>query len=188
MLPSLVPQTSEDLPTPSADLRAAQAGDGPAFERLYRTHVGRIHALALRLTGDPTGAEELVQDAFVRAWRKLTTFRGESSFATWMHRLTVNVFLLDTRGARRRALRELPSDAATDRPGPRRPAHLDDEDRMDLERAVARLPEGARVAFVLYDVYGYSHDEIAAMSGVAAGTIRAQLHRARRRLLEELDR
>jgi RNA polymerase sigma-70 factor, ECF subfamily len=188
MLPLPVPLPSEDRSPPPSDLRAAQAGDGLAFERLYRAHVGRVHALALRLTGDPARAEELVQDAFVRAWKKLTSFRGESSFATWMHRLTVNVFLLDARGARRRALRELPAEEAAEAAGPRRAAHLDHEDRMDLEQAIARLPEGARVAFVLYDVYGYSHDEIAAMSGVATGTIRAQLHRARRRLLEALNK
>jgi RNA polymerase sigma-70 factor (ECF subfamily) len=188
MLPLPVRQPSEDLSAPPSDLRAAQAGDGLAFERLYRAHVGRVHALALRLTGDPARAEELVQDAFVRAWKKLPSFRGESSFATWMHRLTVNVFLLDARSVRRRMLREIPDDGVADSAGTRRAVHLDQEDRIDLEQAIARLPDGARVAFVLYDVYGYSHDEIAAMSGVAAGTIRAQLHRARRRLLEALNR
>ena len=144
-----------DASDAAADLRAATAGDAEAFGRIYTAHVGRIHALALRLTGDAARAEELVQTAFIRAWRKLASFRGESAFGTWMHRLTVNVFFVD--------------------------------DRIDLERAVAKLPEGARTAFVLFDVYGYSHDEIATMSGVASGTIRAQLHRARKRLMEELD-
>lgn len=176
----------EPFDAPS-DLRAAQAGDGDAFARLYRANVGRIHALALRLTGDPRAAEELVQDAFVRAWRKLASFRGESTLATWLHRLTVNVFLLDDRGARRRALRELPADGASDAIATVGTGALGPEGRIDLERAVARLPEGARVAFVLHDIHGYTHDEIAAMAGVATGTIRAQLHRARRRLQEALD-
>lgn len=180
------------LPTDASDaaedLRAAVAGDAEAFGRIYRAHVGRVHALACRLTGDTTRAEELVQAAFIRAWRKLASFRGESAFGTWMHRLTVNVFFVEDRGARRRALRELPDEGSETRSGPRRIAALDVDDRIDLERAITKLPEGARSAFVLFDVYGYSHDEIAAMSGVASGTIRAQLHRARKRLMEELDR
>lgn len=175
-------------PEPPNDLRAAQAGDTEAFGRLYRAHVGRVHALAIRLTGDRRAAEELVQSAFVRAWQKLPTFRGESALATWLHRLTVNVFLLDDRGARRRALRELPEEAAPEPATALRPQTIGPEDRIDLERAIARLPEGARVAFVLHDIHGYDHAEIAAMSGVAPGTIRAQLFRARRRLQEALDR
>ncbi len=175
-------------PSPSGpdDLRAAQAGDSAAFERIYRAHVGRVHALALRLTGDRQRAEELVQGAFVRAWQKLPGFRGESTLGTWLHRLTVNLFLQADRGVRRRALRELPEEAAPEPATAIRPAALGPEDRIDLERAIARLPEGARVAFVLHDIHGYGHAEIAAMSGVAAGTIRAQLFRARRRLQEIL--
>jgi len=188
MLAIPVPRPIPDPPPPTDDVRAAQAGDAEAFGRIYRAEAGRIHALALRLTGDPQRAEELVQDAFVRAWRKLPSFRAESSLATWLHRLTVNVFLLDDRGVRRRALREILDDDLAERAGPRRSIGEDVEDRIDLERAIARLPEGARVAFVLFDVYGYSHEEIAAEAGVAAGTIRVQLHRARRRLREELDR
>jgi RNA polymerase sigma factor (sigma-70 family) len=183
-----MPAPVPDPAVPMDDLRAAQRGDADAFERLYRAHVGRVHLLALRLTGDTARAESLTQDAFVRAWRKLATFRGESSLATWLHRLTVNVFLLDERGDRRRSGREL-TDAPLDAlDGPRRHEALDLDDRMDLERAIARLPEGARLAFVLHDIQGYTHDEIAALSGVASSTVRVQLHRARRRLMEELDR
>lgn len=173
---------------PPDDLRLAQSGDAEAFGRIYRAQAGRIHALALRLTGDARAAEELVQDAFVRAWRKLGSFRGESALSTWLHRLTVNVFLLDARGGRRRALRELPEEEAPVAAQTARGPALAPEDRIDLERAVARLPEGARVAFVLHDIHGYTHEEIAAMAGVAAGTVRAQLFRARRRLQQELDR
>lgn len=188
MRPAFVTPTAPSPLDATSDLRAAQAGDAEAFERIYRAHVGRVHALALRLTGDARQAEELVQDAFVRAWRKLALFRGESALTTWLHRLTVNVFLLDDRGLRRRALRELPQEQVPEAMTAARPPALGTEDRIDLERAVARLPEGARVAFVLHDIHGYTHEEIAATSGVAAGTIRAQLHRARRRLQEELDR
>lgn len=187
MHPMPVPTAPAPAPTPD-DLRLAQGGDAEAFGRLYRLHVGRIHALALRLTGDARAAEELVQDAFVRAWRKLGSFRGESALGTWLHRLTVNVFLLDARGGRRRALRELPEESAPEPATATRAPALGHEDRIDLERAVARLPEGARVAFVLHDIHGYTHEEIAAMAGVAAGTVRAQLFRARRRLQQELDR
>lgn len=172
----------------SDEIRAAQRGDSAAFERVYRAHVGRVHALALRLTGDRERAEQLVQDAFVRAWRKLETYRGESAFGTWLHRLTVNVFLLDARARRRDLFREgaeLSPDEGEDTRSVRASDHAD---RIDLERAVARLPEGARVAFVLHDIQGYSHQEIADMSGVAASTIRVQLLRARRRLMQELER
>lgn len=186
-MPSPALQNSPE-PSDAAEIRAAVGGDAEAFGRLYKAHVGRVYALAVRLTGDRQRAEELVQSAFVRAWRKLASYRGESAFATWMHRLTVNVFFVDDRSDRRRALRELPDEVAVDRAGPRRHEALDLDDRIDLERALTKLPDGARTAFVLYDVYGYSHDEIATMSGVAAGTIRAQLHRARKRLMEELDR
>lgn len=183
-MPSPVPDPAPGLD----DLRAAQRGDADAFERIYRAQVGRVHVLALRLTGDTARAESLTQDAFVRAWRKLGTFRGESSLATWLHRLTVNVFLIDERGERRRGGRELTDAPLDELDGPRRHAALDLDDRLDLERAIAKLPEGARIAFVLHDIQGYSHDEIAALNGVAASTVRVQLHRARRRLMEELDR
>ncbi|MCE9601858.1 MAG: RNA polymerase sigma factor [Gemmatimonadetes bacterium] len=187
MPPALVthlPATPSDRPD---DVRLAQNGDTEAFARLYRLHVGRINALALRLTGERRKAEELVQDAFVRAWQKLGTFRGESALPTWLHRLTVNVFLLDDRSDRRRALRELPEESAPESMAAiPRPA-METEDRIDLERAIARLPDGARIAFVLHDIHGYDHAEIAAMSGVAPATIRVQLHRARRRLKEMLD-
>lgn len=179
------------IPDPSLltdDLRAAQRGDAEAFERIYRAHVGRVHLLALRLTGDAAKAEALTQDAFVRAWRKLGSFRGESALSTWLHRLTVNVFLLDDRGARRAAGREVVDDSLEQLEGARRAESLDLDDRMDLERAIATLPEGARLAFVLHDIQGYTHEEIATLSGVTASTVRVQLHRARRRLMEALDR
>lgn len=174
------------VPAAAADVEAAQRGDVAAFERLYHANAGRVMALCLRLVGNRPAAEELMQDAFVRAWERLPSFRGESAFPTWLHRVTVNVFLHQARAARRRDAREEQSDD----PGALPAAAIlgDPGDRMDLERAIARLPEGARTAFVLHEIEGYRHEEIAALSGIAPATVRAQLHRARRLLMEALDR
>ena len=157
-----------------------------AFEQLYRDHVGRVFALCLRLAGDASLAEELAQEAFVRAWQKLGSFRGESAFSSWLYTLTVNTALSERRSRRRRTSRVVTTDDLTafDRPGrPVRPDH-----RFDLERALATLPPGARAVLVLHDVEGYKHQEIADMTGIAAGTSKAQLHRARRLLREALTR
>jgi RNA polymerase sigma-70 factor (ECF subfamily) len=169
----------------AADVRLAQKGDVTAFERLYHANAGRVMALCLRLAGDRQAAEELMQDVFVRTWEKLPAFRGESAFSTWLHRVTVNAFLHGKRSDGRRAAHE----EQTDDPGafPVPAAISDPGERMDLERAIARLPKGARTAFVLHDIEGYKHEEIAALSGIAPATVRAQLHRARRLLMEELS-
>lgn len=161
----------------------AQAGDRSAFRRLYEEHVGRVYALCLRLTGDPEDAMERTQDVFVRAWDKLGSFRGEAAFATWLHRLAVNVVLTDRRSAGRRERRVDAVAALGPRSEPAPRAGL----AVDLERAIAALPPGARSVFVLYDVEGYRHEEIAEMTGIAAGTSKAQLHRARRLLREALS-
>ncbi len=182
------------LPSPrpspiDGDIALAQRGDVDAFERLYRAEIGRVNALCLRLTAGQ-GADELLQDVFVRVWEKLPTFRGESAFSTWVHRLAVNVFLIARRGELRREQRVVSSDQSDELPLD--PAHgyaVDDPDaRLDLERAISLLPQGARAAFVLHDIEGYSHEEIAGMQGIAAATVRTQLHRARKLLMEELDR
>ncbi|MGH7568014.1 MAG: RNA polymerase sigma factor [Gemmatimonadales bacterium] len=167
-------------------VRRAQAGDVAAFHDLYREHVGRVYALCLRLSADARRAEELTQDVFIRAWRKLTSFRGDSAFASWLHRLAVNVVLMERRATTRRERRVLPTDnpAALERPGRDWPAGLG----IDLERAVAGLPEGAREVFLLHDVEGYRHGEIAELMGIAEGTSKAQLFRARRLLREALER
>ena len=167
-------------------VRRAQDGDETAFRDLYREHAGRIYAVCLRLTGDAAAAEERTQDAFVRAWERLVTFRGESAFGTWLHRLTVNVVLMERRGSRRRERRVAP--ASDDPVFERAPAAPAGADRLDLERAIALLPAGAREVFVLFDVEGYSHEEIAGMCGIAIGTSKAQLFRARRLLREMLER
>lgn len=168
------------------DVASAQTGDVAAFERLYHGHAPRVMALCLRLTGDRPMAEELMQDAFVRAWERLRAFRGESAFATWMHRVTFTAFLQATRSDRRRGAHEEQSEDTDALPS--RSLSSDPGDRIDLERAIARLPKGARTAFVMHDVEGFKHEEIAALSGIAPATVRAQLHRARRLLMEALDR
>jgi RNA polymerase sigma-70 factor (ECF subfamily) len=168
-------------------IQRAQAGDVDAFELLYREHAGRIYALCLRLKGgDSTDATELMQDVFIRAWRRLATFRGESAFSSWLHRLTVNTMLENARGDQRRIARVLPMDDTSRLAGAVRSSGIDL--KMDMEDAIASLPKGARLAFVLHDVEGYQHQEIAEQLSVSVGTVKAQLHRARRLLRERLER
>lgn len=162
----------------------AAGGDVGAFEELYRSSVGRVYGLCLRMCGNRSLAEELTQEAFVRAWQKLPSFRGDSAFSTWMHRLTVNVVLGHQRSAGRRQSREHAAgdewygdgDAARARPGV----------AVDLERAIAALPDRARTVFVLHDVEGYKHSEISRLAGMAVGTSKAQLSRARQLLRKAL--
>lgn len=174
-------------PDAAGDLvQRAQDGDVAAFEQLYRAHTGRIYALCLRMAGNGREAEELTQDVFVRAWEKLAQFRGDSAFGSWLHRLAVNVVLGTWRSRGRRRQRIVAMDEV---------GHLDDPHHepqprllIDLERAIAGLPAGARTIFVLHDIEGYRHREIAATTGLAIGTSKAQLHRARRLLREALGR
>ena len=168
-------------------IRRAQSGDVDAFEQLYREHAGRIYALCLRLkAGDSSDATELMQDVFVRAWRRLSTFRGDCAFYSWLHRLAVNTMLENARSDNRRTARVLPMDDTSRLAGAARSSGIDL--KMDLEDAVASLPKGARLAFVLHDIEGYQHQEIAEQLSVSVGTIKAQLHRARRLLRERLER
>ena len=168
-------------------IKRAQAGDVDAFELLYREHSAKTYALCLRLVGGQTAdATELLQDVFIRAWRKLDTFRGDSAFSSWLHRLAVNTLLENARSEKRRTARVLPMKDTSRLPGAARPSGI--ETRMDMERAIASLPRGARIAFVLHDVEGYQHQEIAAQLSVSVGTVKAQLHRARRLLRERLEK
>ena len=162
----------------------AQSGDSQAFETLYRRLVGRIYALCLRMARDAQRAEELTQDVFVRAWERLGSFRGESKFSTWLHRLAVNVVLQEGRTKGRRESREELMEDPAEYLG--RVKEEFPGTRMDLERAIASLPEGARRVLILRDVYGYKYDEIAKMQGVALGTVKAQIHRARKMMRERL--
>jgi RNA polymerase sigma-70 factor (ECF subfamily) len=179
-----------DLPVggvPST-VRRAQAGDAAAFVQLYRDNVNRVYALCLRISGDAGRAEELTQDVFVRAWQKLASFEGKSAFSTWLHRLAVNVVLGDRRSEKVRVARIFATDEPEVWEGPSTAKSADPGTGIDLERAIAQLPPGARSVFVLHDVEGYRHEEIARMHGSAVGTCKAQLHRARRLLREALGR
>ncbi len=181
------PSTSaEDRAAALERVRRAQAGDVDAFELLYREHSPRIYALCLRLkAGDTSDATELLQDVFIKAWRRLDTFRGDSAFASWLHRLAVNTMLENSRSDQRRTARVLPMEDTSRLAGAARSSGV--ESRMDMESAMASLPKGARLAFVLHDIEGYQHQEIAEQLCVTVGTVKAQLHRARRLLRERLE-
>ena len=181
------PATATAAYAADQDVGLAAAGDRRAFERLYRQHVTRVYTLCARMVNDRARAEELTQDVFVRAWEKLSLFRGESAFGTWLHRLAVNVVLNDrkTEGRQRSRYEDDEEGDAIDHL-PSRP-HAPG-DRMDLEMAIGKLPKGARRVFTLHDVEGYKHEEIADMLGVTTGATKAQLHRARMLLREALNR
>jgi RNA polymerase sigma-70 factor (ECF subfamily) len=168
-----------DLKGPRDDaalVRQSLAGDVGAFESLYRSHVGRVHGAILRLVGmDRARAEELTQDAFVRAWQKLSGFRHESAFSTWLYRLGVNTALMDLRGKHEEVA--APDDELEFAAGGEVPFCAGE--RGDLERAVSKLPPRARAVLVLHDVEGWKHEEIANELGMAVGSSKAQLHRAR---------
>lgn len=176
-------QAAKDAQT--ADAALAASGDGRAFERLYRAHVARIHSLVRRMMG-PEHTDDVTQDVFVRAWHKLPSFRGEAAFGTWLYRLAVNVILarratIGTERGRYDA-REDTWDTLPGRPG----AAV--ELSMDFEKAIGRLPDGARQVFVLHDIQGYRHEEIAELLGIVPGTSKSQLHHARMTLRKHLDR
>lgn len=160
----------------------ARNSDTRAFEALYRQHVGRVYGLCLRMTGNAAEAEDCTQEAFIQAWSHMDRFRGDSAFGTWMHRVAVNAVLGRMRKSKReqdrlRAVAEVADG----------PAMVGDSGGMnDLESAMQELPSGARHVFVLNAVYGYSHEETGEMLGIAAGTSKAQLHRARRLLAQQL--
>ena len=177
--------------------RRAAGGDESAFAELYDAHSGRVFALCLRMSGSRGKAVELMQDVFVHIWERLGSFRGDAALSSWIHRVTVNVVLSNVRGETRRLNYEVPDqdeggesqDAAQAAVAGRasvRPASV--LEAVDLERAIAALPAGARAVFVLHDVEGYQHAEIAKLTGTAEGTCRAQLHRARKLLMEALNR
>jgi RNA polymerase sigma factor (sigma-70 family) len=168
-------------------VQAAQSGDDAAFGALYVQHAPRVFALLSRLTGDDVAAADLLQDTFLNAWRGLSAWRGESAVATWLHRIAVNAHLTTLRARQRREVHELAHAELDSLAGIATPA-TEPGARIDLERAIAALPPGMRTAFVLRDIEGYGYDEIAACTGNAAGTIRAQVSRARLLLSRELER
>ena len=163
-------------------VRQAAAGDVRAFEELYRTHLPRVHSLVRRMTGG-RDSDEITQDVFVRVWQKLGTFRGDSAFGTWLHRLTVNVVIERFRAETTRRQRLYDGeDIFQTLSAPPRPRDV----RIDFESALEKLPDGAREIFVLHDVEGYKHHEIGSLLGISPGTSKAQLHRARMMLRRHL--
>lgn len=163
---------------------AAKRGDRRAFERLYRIHSARVYGLCLRMNRRADVAEDCVQQTFVRAWRNLAKFEGRSSFGTWLHRIAVNEVLSHARNHGTRSESDEEEVTQFDQ-AVREESHVDAADVMDVERALQSLPEGARHAIVLQAIYGYSHEEVADMLGIAVGTCKAQVHRGRK-LLRQL--
>lgn len=167
------------------EAQRAASGDHEAFARLYRAHVGRIYALARRMAGEDL-AEDLTQEVFVRAWEKLASFRGEARFGTWLHRLAVNHLLSRRETERKREARMVTGEGTW--AGVAAPVKRSSGAALDLEEALTRLPPGAKEVFVLYDVEGYGHEDIAGLMGISVGTSKSQLHRARMLLRGYLSR
>ena len=175
-------------------IRLAQDGDAAAFEFLYELHGRRVYALCLRMVGNPSDAEDLMQEAFLQLFRKIGTFRGESAFSTWLHRMTVNVVLMRLRKKSLPAASlEETTDPDDETGGPRKDIGAPDlrlsgaVDRVNLERSIDKLPPGYRTVFVLHDVQGYEHNEIAGIMGCSVGNSKSQLHKARTRLRDLLQ-
>src|ERR1700687_206869 len=180
--------------TEAEAIRLAQAGDAAAFEVLYQLHNRRVYALCLRMMNNPADAEDLVEEAFLQLFRKIDTFRGESAFSTWLHRMTVNVVLMKLR---KKTLPATSLDEITDPDeetgGPRKDVGAPDlrlsgaVDRVNLERCIEKLPPGYRHVFMLHDVQGYEHNEIAGIMDCSVGNSKSQLHKARTRLRDLLQ-
>jgi RNA polymerase sigma-70 factor (ECF subfamily) len=171
----------------AGDLELAQRcrhGDAAAFEELYRAHAGRIYNLVFRMAGPGQDAEDLLQEVFLNAYRKLGSFRGDSSLGTWLYRLAVNHCLDFLRGRQARMARATDSldDEGAIEPAAASPAVPTAVSRLDLDRAIARLPQGCRAAFILHDVEGFEHNEVAKLLGVSEGTSKSQVHKARMKL------
>ena len=200
-MPTALPSPNRVNATPSPKsateaeaIRLAQAGDAAAFEHLYQLHGRRVYALCLRMVGNPSDAEDLMQEAFLQLFRKIGTFRGESAFSTWLHRMTVNVVLMRLRKKTLPAASlEETTEPDEETGGPRKDIGAPDlrlsgaVDRVNLERSIEKLPPGYRTVFVLHDVQGFEHNEIAGIMGCSVGNSKSQLHKARTRLRELLQ-
>ncbi len=186
--PPLAPEFSNEAEA----IQQAKQGHGAAFAFLYHLHKRRVYSLCLRMTGNTAEAEDLAQEAFLQLFRKIATFRGESAFSTWLHRLSVNVVLMHLRrkGLPEVSLEETMQPMQDD--GPKRDIGERDKnlvgslDRVNLERAIESLPPGYRTIFVLHDMEGYEHNEIASMMGCSIGNSKSQLHKARMKLRDLL--
>ena len=164
--------------------QAASTGDMPAFEELYRRHNRRVYSLCLRMTQNTAEAEDLAQEVFIQLFRKIGSFRGESAFTTWLHRLTVNQVLMHfrKRGVRLEQTTEDGEAPVQVERGTERPGQMPVVDRIALDKAISQLPPGYRTVFMLHDVEGHEHEEIARMLGCSVGTSKSQLHKARMKL------
>ncbi|MGD0966034.1 MAG: RNA polymerase sigma factor [Candidatus Acidiferrales bacterium] len=193
-LNSLKASTTGDLSENEA-VRLAQEGDSEGFERLYQLHGRRVYGLCLRMMKNPTEAEDLTQDAFLQTFRTIHTFRGDSRFSTWLHRVTVNVVLMHLRKRKRAEISldetRQPSDES---PKPSVEVGVFDLnlngviDRVNLEKAIDRLPRGYKKMLILHDIEGYRHNEISRIMGCSVGNSKSQLHKARQRLRALLPR
>jgi RNA polymerase sigma-70 factor (ECF subfamily) len=189
------PRQPELPELPDAEVvRLAQHGDAAAFERIYRLHSRRVYSLCLRMVGDPTEAEDLTQDVFLQLFRKIDTFRGESAFSTWLHRMSVNIVLMRFR---KKPIAQVPLDTISN-PEEEFSArskelgvpdlHLNGViDRLTLQAAIDELPAGYKAMFILHDIQGYNHGEIAEIFGCSVGNSKSQVHKARMRLRELLQ-
>ena len=166
-------------------IKRVQEGDMKAFEALYRRHEGRVYGICLRISANQSLAEELTQDVFLKVWQRIGSYEGRSKFSTWLYRLATNRAIDGLRSEIRRSARETttedPASWEPPRPGPK------PEGKMDLESAIGELPTAARTVFVMHDVQGYKHKDISEMTGMAEGTSKSQLHRARRLLRAKLQ-
>ncbi len=180
---TLVAVSRARSPVSDEAVRLAQSGDPDAFEAVYRAHAGRVYALCLRMSGDRDEARDLLQDVFVHAWEKLGSWRGTAAFGTWLHRLAVNVILMKWRENGRRGANDVGGDAVDVLPAPL----TNTETKLDLEAAIESLPPGCRHVLVLHDIEGFEHAEIGKLMGIAEGTSKAHLFRARRLLREVLE-
>lgn len=191
-MPNLIVELRESEMIEAKALGRAKDGDVAAFEHLYKTHCKRVYGVCLRMVRNPAEAEDLTQNAFLQAFRKIGTFRSESSFSTWLHRVTVNIVLMHLRRKKPTELFAEPWDPTdTNRGESRKLGSADTSmlsaiDRLNLTRAIRKLPSGYRRFFLLHDVIGYRHDEIAGLLGCSIGCSKSQLHKARKRLRQLL--
>jgi RNA polymerase sigma-70 factor, ECF subfamily len=192
-VPAGVSERKADSVSLKATVRLAQQGDAAAFETIFQLHSRRVYALCLRMLSDPVEAEDLAQEAFLQLFRKIHTFRGESAFSSWLHRLTANVVLMSFRRKKPQATsldEMMRSDDDNEMPrvelGATDPRLSGVCDRMNLQTAIEALPEGYRLMFLLHDVHGYEHNEIAGMLDCSIGNSKSQVHKARKRLREVL--
>jgi RNA polymerase sigma-70 factor (ECF subfamily) len=183
------PSNAAAMPATDYELtRRSAAGDSSAFEELYTRHSRRVYSLCLRMTANTAEAEDLAQEVFIQLHRKVGSFRGESAFTTWLHRLTVNQVLMHFR---RRGVRVEQAGGEGEAPqqvvlGTENPSQMPVVDRIALDKAVSQLPPGYRAVFVLHDVEGHEHEEVARLLGCSVGTSKSQLHKARMKLRQLL--